>query len=94
MSYKAFATSEEVCQKLCAHEIGEQVHIKENMHLENGTIEAGTMLVIERISLRNDIRMPLIYQEAISNYCADPSLFVYALYDPVSKQHFHCTGGK
>lgn len=92
MAYKAFATNEEICQVLCHQKVGTQIHIIRNVQLNTGIIEQGTMLVIRKVTLRDDAKIPKIYKDELSGYCADSGLFAYELYDPASKQRLNCTG--
>ena len=94
MSYRAYATEEDICNALCKHKIGDNVTLLSDCRSDTGIFEAGTTLYITDIKLRDDIHLNKIYIDEIYNCEADEEIFRYELMIPDNDVKLSCNGDK
>ncbi len=82
MSYRTYATADEICNALCNHKIGDTVELLKSCSNENGCFEIGTKLCIRNIKLRNDVMLKKVKSSEIKDFEADNDLFEYELTIP------------
>ena len=84
--YIKYADRKKICEKLAAYRVGEIVAVLTDTECEDGLIEAQTKLTITSIKIRDNIFVPEILENQLSNYVSDCDEynFIYTL-TPIDK---------
>ena len=79
--YIKYADRKKICEKLAAYRVGEIVAVLTDTECEDGLIEAQTKLTITSIKIRDNIFVPEILENQLSNYVSDCDEynFIYTL---------------
>lgn len=79
MAFKRFATAEDFCETCSPYKVGDTVTLIRDISLEEGVLEAGSIVTITGVRLREGVILPHTYAEEVENYKASEECFEYAL---------------
>lgn len=82
MAFQKNASDQEICEQLCPYQIGDKVTLTKKLAAGNGFFEHGTVLKIQSVAVRSDLKIHAVPLENLSAYHADIGVFTFELEDP------------
>ena len=97
MSYDLYVNNDEIINSLCVDKVGDIVTIRKDLYDELGVFRKGTAFHIEKITINSETELIKVLTSEITNYEADPRIFIYDLSIPdtgieikkVNSDYFH-----
>lgn len=81
MAFRKNASDKEICEQLCPYQIGDKVTLTKKLAAGNGFFERGTVLKIQSVAVRSDLKIHAVPLENLSAYHADIGVFTFELAD-------------
>ncbi len=81
MAFQKNASDQEICEQLCPFQIGDKVILTKKLAAGNGFFERGTVLKIQSVAVRSDLKIHAVPLENLSVYHADIGIFTFELAD-------------
>ena len=93
--FKEYVTEQDICDVMCRYSVDDTVTLLESSSTENGIIEAGTEMIVKKVSLNSCLHIPKVFKNDLSEYDVPEKAFMLDLALPEKDDiRIYCSASK